>query len=176
MIWPNNFRSLGQKSKNNFAFFLFKWEQENLLTFNTFFKTAHSLIQTLKWYVSDLWMAPFSRFLLSWTNLPNFGNHQEIGMYSCNKITTTWIQISLQNWNRVNKPDNNCPIKVHRLFITLTRSLTNSMAQKTVKFLKNSQEDVFSFLFFKSKQRNAVQMASFASIFSMSSLTRANSP
>ena len=49
----------------------------------------------------------------------------------------------------MNKLHKNCPIKVHRLFITLTRSLTNSIAQKTVKFLKNSEKDVFSLWFFK---------------------------
>ena len=78
----------------------------------------------------------------------------------------------------MNKLDKNCPIKVHRLFITLTRSLTNSMAQKTVKFLKNSKRDVFSFLLFKvnkEMQYKWLPEASFASIFSISSLIRANS-
>jgi hypothetical protein len=49
----------------------------------------------------------------------------------------------------VKKLHKNCPLKVHRLLKTLTRSLTNSMAQKTVKFLKNSKKDDYSFLLFK---------------------------
>ena len=36
----------------------------------------------------------------------------------------------LNYWNNgVNKLHKNCPIKVHRLYIILTRLLTNSMAQ-----------------------------------------------
>jgi hypothetical protein len=70
----------------------------------------------------------------------------------------------------VNKLHKNCPLKVHRLLKTLTRSLTNSMAQKTVKFLKNSKRDVFSFLLFKvnkEMQYKWLPEASFASIFSI---------
>jgi hypothetical protein len=40
----------------------------------------------------------------------------------------------------VNKLHKNCPIKVHRLFITLTRLLTNSMATENCEISENSVE------------------------------------
>ena len=42
--------------------------------------------------------------------------------------------------NGVNKLHKNCPIKVHRLFRTLTRLLTNSMATENCEIYENSVE------------------------------------
>ena len=55
-----------------------------------------------------------------------------------------WNKTNLQTTellnNGVNKLHKNCPIKVHRLFITLTRLLTNSMATENCEISENSVE------------------------------------
>jgi hypothetical protein len=126
---------------------------------------------SLKIYLATLWrifcflwywvLEQFCKCL--WTNFGQF-------LLTANLATTNQ---HLNYWNNgVNKLHKNCPIEVQRLFITLTRSLKNSMTQKTKEFLKNSEKHVFSLLFFKVNK----QMACLESIFSISSLIRANSP